>query len=42
MMQAHIGLLPDKPDCKTEGRQATLNSAAPVTASSYTTLSLSH
>ncbi len=39
--QAHSRLLAAKPDYKTEGRQATHNSTAPVTATSFATLSLS-
>ena len=41
MAQVHIGLLPDKPDCKTGIQQATHNRTAPVTAASYAALSLS-
>ena len=40
MTQARIRLLPDKPDCRTEGWQATHNSTAPVTAAFFVTLSL--
>ena len=39
--QAHSRLLAAKPDYKTEGRQATHNSTAPVTATSFATVSLS-